>query len=231
MNSKNVLHDSMSEFDNFNFFMSDQNILPSKYNELRNIFKYYIDSYIALYWLKAKSEEELNSIYNKIKIEMIDSKKYPPQRVIEDILGIIPYNNRYTKSYLEIAKHISDDYHVIEVNKVEAISNYLFYKEYGIKLDMAYFYINIYENLDYNSEDTIRSAIMNNDLERFIAFTERDDFDKNQKLESKLYPYSKEGYSLLELCCYHGAVDCFKLLRTKFYSEITQTCFHFSFLG
>ncbi|EAY13661.1 ankyrin repeat protein, putative [Trichomonas vaginalis G3] len=72
---------------------------------------------------------------------------------------------------------------------------------------------------------------MNNDLEKFIIFTERDEIDQNQKLKCDLYPYSYEGYSLLELCCYHGAVDCFKFLRTKFSSEITQRCLEFSFLG
>ncbi|EAX94342.1 ankyrin repeat protein, putative [Trichomonas vaginalis G3] len=72
---------------------------------------------------------------------------------------------------------------------------------------------------------------MYNDLERFIIFTERDEFDKNQELKSSLYPYSNGKYSLLEICCYHGAVDCFKLLRTKFNSEITQRCLVLSFLG
>ncbi|EAX99259.1 hypothetical protein TVAG_112750 [Trichomonas vaginalis G3] len=72
---------------------------------------------------------------------------------------------------------------------------------------------------------------MYNDLERFISFTEREGFDKDQRLQSKLYPHIYETYSLLELCCYHGAVDCFKLLRTKFNSEITQTCLVFSFLS
>ncbi|EAY07978.1 hypothetical protein TVAG_333030 [Trichomonas vaginalis G3] len=48
-----------------------------------------------------------------------------------------------------------------------------------------------------------------------------------------VYPplHFKKGYTLLELCCYHGAVDCFKFLRTKFSSEITQECLEFSFLG
>ena len=72
---------------------------------------------------------------------------------------------------------------------------------------------------------------MNNDLEKFITFTGIDGFDKDQKLKSDLYPDSYEGYSLLELCCYHGAVDCFKLLRTKFNSEITEECLELSFLG
>ncbi|EAY22298.1 hypothetical protein TVAG_377770 [Trichomonas vaginalis G3] len=214
--------------------MSDKDIHPNKFSELRSIYKYYIDSYNALYQLKTENEEDLNSIYKLIKTELIDSNKHPPQIIIRDILNIIPYNNRYTKSYLSLAKHISDDYHVTDVRKVEPVSNFLFYKEYGIKLDKSNDFEKINtENLEIHSEDTIYRAIMYNDLERFIAFTERDGFDKDQKLESRLYPidFYPRGYSLLELCCYHGAVDCFKLLRTKFQSEITRTCLKFSFLG
>ncbi|EAY13629.1 hypothetical protein TVAG_387700 [Trichomonas vaginalis G3] len=70
---------------------------------------------------------------------------------------------------------------------------------------------------------------MYNDLERFITFTEREGFDKDQRLKSELY--TNFSYSLLELCCYHGAVDCFKFLRTKFNSSITYECLQFSFLG
>ncbi|EAX94598.1 hypothetical protein TVAG_135050 [Trichomonas vaginalis G3] len=55
---------------------------------------------------------------------------------------------------------------------------------------------------------------MYNDLERFISFTEREGFDKDQLILSSLYPYNCD-FSLLELCCYHGAVDCFKLLLTN----------------
>ncbi|EAX95192.1 hypothetical protein TVAG_032590 [Trichomonas vaginalis G3] len=212
--------------------MSDPDIHPNIYSELRNICKHHIDSYIALYQLKMEKEEDLNSIYRLIKTELIDSNKYPPQIIMRDILNIIPYNNRYAKSYLSLAKLISDDYHVTEVRNVEQpISNFLFYKEYGIKLDKSYDFekFNL-ENLDIHIEDTIYRAIMYNDLERFITFTEREYFDKDQILKCDLYPYSYYGYSLLELCCYHGAVDCFKLLRTKFNSEITGNCLEFSFL-
>ena len=79
---------------------------------------------------------------------------------------------------------------------------------------------------------------MYDDKGKFIFFTERDEFNEDQKLQSSLYPYIGEGYFLflfgyllLELCCYYGAVDYFKLLRTKFNSEITQTCLRLSFLG
>ncbi|EAY16835.1 hypothetical protein TVAG_447940 [Trichomonas vaginalis G3] len=212
--------------------MSDQDSNPNKYSKLRSIYKYYIDSYDALYQLKTEKEEDLNSIYKMIKTNLIDSKKCLPQIIIKDILDIIPYNNRYTKSYLYLAKLVSDDYQIKEVDNVELVSNFLFYKEYDIKLDKsANFEKNDLENLDLLKENTIYRAIMNNDLEVFISFTEREEFDENQKLRSSLYPYFYYGYYLLELCCYHGAVDCFKFLITKFNSEITKRCLRFSFLG
>ncbi|EAY10232.1 hypothetical protein TVAG_118840 [Trichomonas vaginalis G3] len=212
--------------------MSEQDIHPSKYNKLRSIYKYYIDSYLALYQLKTENEEELKSIYKMIKTELIDSKIYLAKIAIKDILDIIPYNNRYTKSYLFLAKLISDDYHVTEVRSVATISRILFYKEYGIKLDKSIDYDQFNsENRDIHTENTVYRAIMYNDKEKFIYFIESEGFDKDQKLESDLYPEYYGGLSLLELCCYHGAVDCFKLLRTKFKSEITDVCLVFSFLG
>ncbi|EAY16767.1 ankyrin repeat protein, putative [Trichomonas vaginalis G3] len=33
------------------------------------------------------------------------------------------------------------------------------------------------------------------------------------------------------MCCYHGAADCFKFIRTEFNSEINQSCLKLSFLG
>ncbi|EAY20596.1 hypothetical protein TVAG_162910 [Trichomonas vaginalis G3] len=212
--------------------MSDQDIHPNKFSELRSIFKSYIDSYNAIYQLKTQNEEELNQIYKMIKTELIDSKKFQPTYIIRDILNIIPYSNRYTKPYLYLAKLISDDYNITEVNNDSSISSILFYKESGIKLDKSIDYDQFNsENLDIHTENTIYRAIMYNDLERFITFTEREGFDKDQTLKSRLYQYPFYGYSLLELCCYHGAVDCFKLLRTKFNSEITDTCLELSFLG
>ncbi|EAX95854.1 ankyrin repeat protein, putative [Trichomonas vaginalis G3] len=212
--------------------MSDQDVHPNKYSELLSICKYDIDTYITLYQLKTENEEELNKIYKMIKKELIDSKKYRPQDIIKDILDIIYYNNRYTKSYLYLAKLISDDYHVNEIEDFKSILNFLFYKEYGIKLDKFDDFEKCkFENLDIHTDDTIYRAIMYNDLERFIYFIENEGFHQNQILICKLYPYTGKGYSLLELCCYHGAVDCFKLLRTKFKSEITQECLQFSFLG
>ncbi|EAY11173.1 ankyrin repeat protein, putative [Trichomonas vaginalis G3] len=166
-----------------------------------------------------------------IKTNLIDSRRYRPRKITENILNIIPYNNRYAEQYLELAKHIYDEYRVEGVMYCN-IFNDLFYKEYGIKLNKsANFEENNSDNLNVHTENTIYRTIMYNDLKIFISFTEKEGFDKDERLISKLYPHSKKGYSLLELCCYHGAVDCFKLLRTKFDSKITQKCLRFSFLG
>ncbi|EAY20660.1 hypothetical protein TVAG_163560 [Trichomonas vaginalis G3] len=212
--------------------MSDQDIDTNEYCELRSIHKHHIDLYNMLYQLNTKNEEELNSIYKMIKTELIESNKHPQKNIIRDILEIITYNNRSTKSYLALAKLISDDYHVTDIQNIPIISNYLFYKEYGIKLyKFDKFKWIESENLDILEENTIYRAIMDNDKDRFIFCTEKEGFDKDQKIKSDLLPHYKGKYSLLELCCYYGAVDCFKFLRTKFNSEITETCLELSFLG
>ncbi|EAX98868.1 hypothetical protein TVAG_146050 [Trichomonas vaginalis G3] len=190
--------------------MSDQDINTNKYFELRSVYACYIDSYNALYQLKTNYVEDLDSIYKMIKTNLIDSNKYPPSKLIRNILNIITYNNRYAKSYLALAKLISDDCQVNEATCINTISNYLFYKQFGIKLDKYNDFENIkLENLEIHSENTIYKAIMYNDLERFIQFTESEIFNKYQYLKSSLYQASSHGYSLLDLCCYHGAVDCF----------------------
>ncbi|EAY02302.1 hypothetical protein TVAG_275760 [Trichomonas vaginalis G3] len=212
--------------------MSDQDIHPSKFSELRSIYKYHIDSYIALCQLKTEKEEELNKIYKMIKAELLDSKKYSPEHIIIDILTLIQYRNRYTKSYLTLAKLISDDYHVKEAFYLEDTPNYLFYKEYGIYLDKSCsFESKKFRNPEILSENEIVRAIMYNDKELFISFTEKEGFNEDQRIISCLYPDSKLGLTLLDLCCYYGAVDCFKFLRSKFNSKITLDCLHNSFLG
>ncbi|EAX89628.1 hypothetical protein TVAG_385980 [Trichomonas vaginalis G3] len=73
---------------------------------------------------------------------------------------------------------------------------------------------------------------MNDDLKSFIMFTEETDFDPSIRFfATKLYPLKYYELSFIELCCYHGAVNCFKLLRSKFNSQITKGCLQLSFLG
>ncbi|EAY18370.1 hypothetical protein TVAG_045720 [Trichomonas vaginalis G3] len=206
--------------------------MSNQYFDLRRIYGYYIDTYNAIYRLTTENEEELNKIYQMIGTNLINKRRYLSKTIIRNILNIIPYKNRYTKFYLELAKCIYDEYHVKEVKGVSAISNYLFYKEFRIQLETSYIFEEINtDNLAIHTEDSIYRAIMYNDLKIFIAFTEKEGFDIDQRLNCDLYPTTSVGYSLLELCCYHGAVDCFKFLLTKFKSRITQKCLQLSFLS
>ncbi|EAY13676.1 ankyrin repeat protein, putative [Trichomonas vaginalis G3] len=211
-------------------------INQTHYNKLTEIFTGYNDVYNALYMLKTNDEEKLNAIYKKIKQNLIDSYQISPGDIIIDISELSIYNNRYMKSYLAIAKQIFDEYHLNHVNEINRVFNYLFYKEYSTVLnenegksfnDFEYSHY----SSDIHEQKTIRRSIMDDDKIALVIFTEGEEFDKNQKLKSNLYPYSYEGISLLELCCYHGSVNCFKILITKFQSEITPDCLRYSFLG
>ncbi|EAY09467.1 hypothetical protein TVAG_126280 [Trichomonas vaginalis G3] len=206
------------------------------YDKLMEILTGYNDVYDALYRLKTNDEEKFNAIYKKIKQNLIDSYQIQPDMIINDISELSIYNNRFMKSYLAIVKQIVDEYHLNQVNKIREVFNYLFYKEYNIVLnENERKFFNDFEDAHYSSEiheqNTIHKSIMDDDKISLINFTEGEGFDKNQKLKSDLYPYSKGGISLLELCCYHGSVDCFKFLITKFQSEITPKCLRYSFLS
>ncbi|EAY04915.1 ankyrin repeat protein, putative [Trichomonas vaginalis G3] len=72
---------------------------------------------------------------------------------------------------------------------------------------------------------------MDDNIKSFISFTEKENFNPEIKYGSFFFPNPYLLYSLLEICCYYGAVNCFKFLRTKYDSNITSTCLDFSFLG
>ncbi|EAY17245.1 ankyrin repeat protein, putative [Trichomonas vaginalis G3] len=216
--------------------MSKGETHQAHYDKLMEIFTGYNDVSDALYRLKTNDEEKLNAIYNKIKQNLIDSYRIPPGEIINKISQLSIYNNCFMKSYLAITKQIVDEFHLNQVNKINEVFNYIFYKEYNIVLnENGRKNFNDFEDSHYSSDiheqNTIHRSIMYDDKISLIIFTESEGFDENQKLKSKLYPYSYEGISLLELCCYHGSVDCFKILITKFQSEITPECLRYSFLS
>lgn len=102
--------------------------------------------------------------------------------MIIEIGMMAEYNNRYMKSYLFLTKLIYDDYHPEDVN-VSDIFAYLFYKEYAIILkniaetNFEYFESQHYTP-DVHDEYSIYGAIMNDDLVRFIPYTECEDFNE-----------------------------------------------------
>ncbi|EAY05189.1 hypothetical protein TVAG_058460 [Trichomonas vaginalis G3] len=85
--------------------------------------------------------------------------------------------------------------------------------------------LNSYEN------DELYKSIMKNDKESFIIQTGKEGFDENKVYDNGLFSTDNLQYTLLELCCYYGAVDCFKILRSKYKSEITDECLMLSFLS
>lgn len=86
-----------------------------------------------------------------------------------------------------------------------------------------------FEEVSVNSAQSICKTIIENDLKAFISCTEVDEFEKNQIITTDEYSGSIEEYTVLELCCYHGADDCFKFLRSKYKPRITKNVFNFHF--
>ncbi|EAY07595.1 hypothetical protein TVAG_334070 [Trichomonas vaginalis G3] len=75
---------------------------------------------------------------------------------------------------------------------------------------------------------------MNDDLKSCIIISNMDYFDIKPKIISyylRVNLRTKEDYSLLDLCCYYGAVNCFKFLRTKCNLQISSNCLSLSFLS
>ncbi|EAY22028.1 ankyrin repeat protein, putative [Trichomonas vaginalis G3] len=204
------------------------------YDELMELNKGYINTFNALYNLKTFEENEIDKIYQDIKLNLIETKILFPDQILEAIGVASKFNNKYLKSYWAIFKKLFEEYRPNKFRSENSIINYFVYKEYGHfinKRDLDLF--NVFEkqniSLDVHESNTIFRAIMDDNKILFISFIESEGFNDKMQLSSMFYP--DKLLSLLELCCYHGAVNCFKLLRTKFKSTITQRCLHYSFLG
>ena len=200
------------------------------------VSKDYNDILTKLYKLKPCTDDEIYEICKDIKNKLIETNMFTPSNILKILSTASLYNNRSMKSYWAIFKKIYEDYRPDQIISSSSLFNYLIYKEYGLNIDQncknPKEKFELYNSsLDFLEKNTIYKAIMNDDKELFISLTEREGFDSNQMLQNDLYPYSKAGYSYLELCSYYGSVNCFKFLRTKYNSEITQTCHQFSFLG
>ncbi|EAX96060.1 hypothetical protein TVAG_265490 [Trichomonas vaginalis G3] len=191
------------------------------------MFKPYIDSFNAIYKLRTDDEEEIKKIYLKIKNDLIETNVVELKYVYDSIGNIITLNNRYYKSYLRLIKFFYDDYQLKHMEYISCTISFLFYKQYGMKLNKNYNEFQIF--IECLEENTIYRAIMYDDLNQLIAFTEKPDFDRKTKVFSFVYHIIGSGYNLLELCCYHGSPNCFKYLRTKLNFEITPFCLDLSF--
>lgn len=57
------------------------------------------------------------------------------------------------------------------------------------------------------------------------------EFDKDQIFKRDFYLFDQIGCALLELCCFLGAIKCFKLLTSKFSPQINKKCLIYSFIS
>ncbi|EAY22712.1 hypothetical protein TVAG_476410 [Trichomonas vaginalis G3] len=206
------------------------------YNELTERYKTYLETCSSFMRIKTTKIDEIQKIYQMIKTNLLDMKIFSPQRIYRLIFTAYKYNNEYLKSYFTILKLTYEEFQIKPNFFDNDVLEYFFYKEYNLPIDgyqqkIFEKYENENYSLDIHEKNTIYRSIMDDDKDSFVKFIEDESFDKDQILINELYPISDEGLSLLELCCYHGSADCFKLLITKFKSEITLKCLWFSFLG
>lgn len=202
-----------------------------------NLFQDFVNVYNKLYRLKTFADEEIQEFYQEIKTKLLEAKNGSPDQILLSISYAVSFNLRYYKQYKAFFKMIYDEYHPSWFNL--SIPYFLWCDltdEHGFSLSEKY--RNAIErqskfeySFEFLEESTIYRAILNDDIESFISFTERDDFNPNKRIKTNLYPMHWFDLSYLELCCYHGSVNCFKFFTTKFNYELTNVCLEYSFLG
>ncbi|EAY08094.1 hypothetical protein TVAG_497170 [Trichomonas vaginalis G3] len=200
----------------------------SMYDEAMSFCKTYHDPFSALYKLNTSDEAEIDKIFQEIKINVIETNICTPSNILYIISEIICFRCQYFKSYWILFKKIYDQYQPGNLRINYHPFRYLMFKEYGIPCIEEIIEECKDLTMDVFEKNTISRAIMENDLQTFMKITEQDDFDVNQELRSIIY---WQHMTLLEFCCYHGSVDCFKLLISKFDLEFTWKCFGYSLLS
>ncbi|EAY16292.1 hypothetical protein TVAG_423450 [Trichomonas vaginalis G3] len=192
----------------------------------------FIETMKKIYRLNTSDAKEIESLYQDVKNKLIETKIVAVNKVLKILDHSAIFRNRYLRSCLAIMKRVLEDYHPKPSRAIRPIFQYLLLEENGIVYDEEHLkQLEIYESRNFSSSvhnyDTINRAIMNDDYKSLVFFLEKEGFDQDAILISEFYPYAL--LSLLDLCCYHGSVECFKLLLTKVEPKITQNCLDFAF--
>ena len=180
-------------------------------------FASYCETIDSIYRLKTDADDELIKIYQTIENNLIQTKLFSPDDIISVLLVALRFNNRFVMSYYSIYQQI-----------IDAHKNQIFNKQ------QVSFFNNIKSDFDSLIDQDLKQlseAILSDDIELFISYTQRVGFDINKQFSNKLFPSSANSYSLIELCCYYGAVGCFKFLRSELDEEISPACLQLSFLS
>ncbi|EAY11465.1 hypothetical protein TVAG_248320 [Trichomonas vaginalis G3] len=195
------------------------------YSELMNTYKDYDDLFVRLYRLHTYKEEEVDEIYQEIKKQLLETKMFTPIKLISILYTAAKFNNRYLRSYFAIFKMIFDEYHITTDSGISSIFLYFLNTEYGIQTsgqnNSRYKLQKL--SLDVFEENTIYRAIMEDDIEKFMLFTESEDFGPLQTLRNDLFSdfFGDSDIGFMDLCSYYGAVKCFKFLITSSVHPLT----------
>ncbi|EAX98225.1 hypothetical protein TVAG_010000 [Trichomonas vaginalis G3] len=205
------------------------------FSELTEKYKDVTDTFNAIYSLKSENEEEIENIYQLIKTKLMETNTISLSYVLSGICNAEKFRNRYMKSYYGIFKKLVDEFKPKEIPHISILFDYLIYKETGVVYDVKH-KLNFKNFMASNSlssyeNDELYKSIINNDKESFIIQTGKEGFNANKVYDNGLFSTDIIQYTLLELCCYYGAVDCFKILRSNYKSEITDECLLLSFLS
>ena len=179
------------------------------YNELSKRYSSYIDAFDALYKLNTSNEDEINKIYQKIKTQLIEGENLSPSLICNKIENAARLNNRYIKSYLKLNQKVSEEYHL----------DNRFLRQFTLE----------YTRILRIQDITVIRLLINDDLKSFIPYSLNKDCILCQNVFCFMFPFLM--MNVLELCCYYGAVNCFKFLRSEFNFGITRLCLQYSFLG
>ncbi|EAY08861.1 hypothetical protein TVAG_050960 [Trichomonas vaginalis G3] len=195
-----------------------------QYDELMTQYKDYIDTIDSLYKLNTNEEEKISDIYSKIKANLIETNIITPSRVIKIISNACCYNSRFKQSYISLAIKFFNEYHPTSIVKVPIYFDYFVFKEHGIIFSEK----NKYKISTYK-ESELYKAIIEDDAKLMSSIIDNEGFDSRKFIKSILNPNPLLPGFLFELVCYHGAVNCFKLLITKYHPRISQFCLEYSF--
>lgn len=196
-------------------------------DQFKNLFHDYIEIYDRIYDLTP--DETLQLAEDLIKI--CSERSWDTSTILLIISNAAECNLVHLREYWEIFKRIYDHFQIrpspVMLKRHIAV---LYSKEYQIRLQIKNLpdhlknyeemeienILNVYEPL------SIMHCILHHDIHNFVRFFPILDDEKfNQKIEDK---------TLIEWCCYYGAMECFKFLRMN-KVEITKECLEYSLIG
>ena len=186
-----------------------------------------------LFRLRTYNEKEIDMIYKNLKDIFIETKILLPTEMMGIIFTAAKLNNKSLKSYIYIFRKIYDEY----FDTIKIVSNsslQLFDENYSS--DYKIFKDSMNEQnqlLSIFDNNQLYKAILDDDIKLFISVIESFDIniDQYKCIRNDLFPNSISPFSLIELCCYYGAVNCFRFLISENKSKITPTCLLNSFLS